>query len=66
MEKSERITDIYASMVFSEDVMRERLPKEVYKSLINTIANGNEIDAGIADEIVPLEEIAARITYHVK
>ena len=51
MEKSERITDIYASMVFSEDVMRERLPKEVYKSLINTIANGNEIDAGIADVV---------------
>ena len=24
------------------------------------------VDAGIADEIVPLEEIAARITYHVK
>jgi len=51
MEKFERIPDIFASMVFSEDVMRERLPKEVYKSLLNTIATGKEIDAGIADVV---------------
>ncbi len=49
MEKIEKIPDIFASRVFSEDVMRERLPKEVYKSLLNTIAMGKEIDAGIAD-----------------
>ena len=51
MERIERIPDIFASMVFSEDVMRERLPKEVYKSLINTMANGKEIDASIADVV---------------
>ena len=51
MEKTERIQDIFASQVFSEDVMRERLPREVYKSLINTIANGKEIDASIADVV---------------
>ena len=38
-------------MVFSEDVMRERLPKDVYKSLLNTIATGTEIDASIADVV---------------
>ncbi len=51
MERTERIPDIFASQVFSEDVMRERLPKDVYRSLINTIANGKEIDAGIADVV---------------
>ncbi len=51
MEKFERIPDIFASEVFSEDVMRERLPKDVYKSLLNTIANGKEIDATIADVV---------------
>ena len=51
MEKFERIPDIFASQVFSEDVMRERLPKDVYKSLLNTMANGKEIDAGIADVV---------------
>ncbi|MBQ7363337.1 MAG: glutamine synthetase III [Clostridia bacterium] len=48
---TERISDIFASEVFSEDVMRERLPKDVYKSLLNTIATGKEIDAGIADVV---------------
>ncbi len=51
MERTERIPDIFASMVFSEDVMRERLPKEVYKSLLSTMANGKEIDASIADVV---------------
>ena len=51
MDRIERIPDIFASMVFSEDVMRERLPKEVYRSLINTMANGKEIDASIADVV---------------
>ena len=51
MEKNERISEIFASCVFNEDVMRERLPKDVYKSLINTIATGKEIDAGIADVV---------------
>ena len=48
---TERIPEIFSSMVFSEDVMRERLPKDVYKSLLKTIATGKEIDAGIADVV---------------
>ena len=48
MEK-ERIPEIFASCVFNEDVMRERLTKDVYRSLRNTIATGKEIDASIAD-----------------
>ena len=49
--ENRRIPDIFASCVFSEDVMRERLPKDVYKSLINTMAMGKEIDASIADVV---------------
>ena len=49
--ENKRIPDIFASMVFSEDVMRERLPKDVYKSLINTMATGKEIDKSIADVV---------------
>ena len=51
MSKHENIPELFASMVFSEDVMRERLPKDVYKSLINTIAEGTEIDKSIADVV---------------
>ena len=51
MEGMEKFPAMFASQIFSEDVMRERLPKDVYKSLINTMATGNEIDAGIADVV---------------
>lgn len=46
-----RITEIFGSMVFNDDVMRERLPKEVYKSLTKTIATGRTIDPSIADTV---------------
>ena len=45
------IPEIFGSMVFNDDVMRERLPKEVYKSLTRTIATGRTIDASIADVV---------------
>ncbi len=51
MDNTKRISELYASNVFSEDVMRERLPKEVYKSLLRTMESGKEIDAGIADVV---------------
>ncbi len=45
------ISEIFGSMVFNDDVMRERLPKEVYKSLTKTIATGRTIDASVADVV---------------
>jgi len=51
METGKRIPEIFASQVFNEDVMRERLPKDVYKSLESTIESGKEIDASIADVV---------------
>ena len=51
MEKFENVPEIFASEVFSEDVMRERLPDEVYQSLVHTIAEGTELDSSIADVV---------------
>ena len=45
------VPEIFGSMVFNEDVMRERLPKEVYKSLTRTMAKSKPIDPGIADVV---------------
>ena len=45
------VPEIFGSMVFNDDVMRERLPKEVYKSLTKTIATGRTIDASISDVV---------------
>ena len=46
-----KVSEIFGSMVFNDDVMRERLPKEVYKSLTKTIATGRTIDASISDVV---------------
>ncbi|MEE0435578.1 MAG: glutamine synthetase III [Peptococcaceae bacterium] len=43
--------DIYASDVFSDAVMRERLPKKVYQSLKATIQTGSDLDPQIADVV---------------
>ena len=42
------ISEIFGCMVFSDDVMREKLPHDVYKSLVKTIAEGKTIDPSIA------------------
>ena len=46
-----KVPEIFGCMVFNEEVMRERLPKEVYKSLARTIARGTTIDPTIADVV---------------
>ncbi|MGN1444920.1 MAG: glutamine synthetase III, partial [Eubacteriales bacterium] len=45
------VYELYGSMVFNDEAMRRRLPKEVYKSLTRTIATGGTIDASIADVV---------------
>ncbi len=44
-------TDIFGSNVFSDKVMRERLPKSVYKSLKKTIERGEKLDPSIAGPV---------------
>lgn len=50
MSESKRsIPDIFGSMVFNENVMKERLPKDVYKSLKKTINEGRALDPTVAN-----------------
>ena len=46
-----KISAVFGSHVFSDQVMRERLPKAVYKSLKNTIDKGEPLDTSIADSV---------------
>ncbi len=48
---NKHIPEIFGSMVFNEDVMRARLPREVCKSLLKTMEEGKEIDPSIADVV---------------
>ena len=48
---TKNVPGLFGCMVFNDEVMRERLPKEVYKSLTKTIATGRTIDASVADVV---------------
>ena len=40
---------MFGTMVFNDEVMKERLPEEVYRSLQNTIQNGKHLDLSLAN-----------------
>ncbi|MDD5922197.1 MAG: glutamine synthetase III, partial [Eubacteriales bacterium] len=41
----------YGSKVFNDDVMRERLPKDIYKKLMKTIDAGEELTIDVANAV---------------
>jgi len=46
-----KATEIYGSLTFSDDIQRQRLPRDVYRALRRTIAQGAPLDASAADII---------------
>ena len=46
-----KVTEEYGSLVFSDSVMRERLPKPTYKELARVIKEGKALDLSIANEV---------------
>jgi len=48
---NKNITEIFGSMVFNDAVMKERLPKDVYKALKKTIANGTHLELDVANVV---------------
>ena len=45
------ISTIFGSMVFNETVMQERLPKEIFKSLKQTMEEGTALDLTVANSV---------------
>ena len=45
------LTDRFGTMVFSESVMKDYLPKDVYKTLLATIEEGEPIDLDVANAV---------------
>ena len=43
------IPELFGSMVFNEAVMKDRLPKETFKSLKSTIEKGEPLNSDIAN-----------------
>ena len=46
-----KVPELFGSMVFSESVMKERLPKDVYKKLRRTMTQASALEAEIADVV---------------
>ena len=51
MSETVNVAEIFGENVFNDAVMRERLPKSVYRKLKKTIVEGKELDPGIADSV---------------
>ena len=51
MEKKETIPEMYGSLVFNDHVMRERLPKDIYKAVHKTIENGTHLELDVANTV---------------
>ena len=48
-EKKFDVVEQFGVDVFNEETMQQRLPKNVFKALKKTIAEGKELDSSIAD-----------------
>ena len=45
------LPELFGENVFGEKVQKERLPKEVYKALRDTIESGKRLDTSIASAV---------------
>ena len=45
------IPEIYGSLVFNDKIMREKLPKDMYKALKKTIENGTHLELDVANSV---------------
>lgn len=47
----EKVTELYGSLVFGDKVMRDKLPKDVYKALRKTIVKGTHLELDVANAV---------------
>ena len=49
--ENKKIPELYGSLVFNDKVMREKLPKDIYKALRKTIANNTHLELDVANSV---------------
>lgn len=59
MDKEMKVLDLFASNVFNDAVMRERLPKRIYERLKKTINEGADLDTDVADVVADAMKVWA-------
>ena len=48
---STKVPEMYGSLVFNDRVMRDKLPKDIYKALRKTINNNTHLEADVANAV---------------
>ncbi|MCI5902549.1 MAG: glutamine synthetase III [Blautia sp.] len=48
---AQNIPELYGSLVFNNKIMREKLPKDMYKALRKTIQNGTHLELDVANSV---------------
>ena len=51
MKNMSNVPEYFGCMVFNETVMKERLPKDIYKSLKKTMEEGSALDSNVANSV---------------
>jgi glutamine synthetase len=51
MEYEGKVSELFAKNVFHSDVMREYLPSDAYKSMMESIQSGTRLDRKMADQV---------------
>ncbi|MBR4993147.1 MAG: glutamine synthetase III, partial [Lachnospiraceae bacterium] len=51
VETKVKIPELYGSLVFNDKVMRDKLPKDVYKALKKTIDNNTHLELDVANSV---------------
>lgn len=51
METMGSIPEIYGSLVFGDQVMKERLPKDIYRAVHKSIKNGSHLELDVANTV---------------
>ena len=51
VQKMTNVPEIFGSMVFSDAVMKKRLPQDTYERLQRTMKDGKKLDISIANEV---------------
>ncbi|MBP3879866.1 MAG: glutamine synthetase III [Lachnospiraceae bacterium] len=51
MSPNTSVPEIYGSLVFNDKVMRDRLPKDIYRAVHKTIQNGTHLELDVANTV---------------
>ena len=56
------IPELFGCQVFNDEMMRQRLPEDIYKALKKTMEQGKHLDSSIADVVAAAMNMELHLT----